>query len=254
MIGRLEKALELPLEAVGKAVLHQYEVGARGGAVGVAQRLRVFAKVDAELVAMLGREMRPLGRDAAQQAHETHARGDLARKDDVVDHEAARDRADARVKEVLPAAEEEALLVVALKDFAHERKRARGVLGDEPAHVGGKALEALERRKGRAPASRSKPPSQEACSNVRSSISFLQPDGRKLLACCQSSKRPVAAAVRRSSASLIIARRSASVCITVMLCRLLIVVVTSCGAPRFSQDSPAHSGPFAPPFLFFALA
>lgn len=99
---------------------------------------------------MLGREMRPLGRDAAQQAHETHARGDLARKDDVVDHEAARDRADARVKEVLPAAEEEALLVVALKDFAHERKRARGVLGDEPAHVGGKALEALERRKGRA--------------------------------------------------------------------------------------------------------
>ena len=94
------------------------------------------------------------------------------------------------------------------------------------------------------PASRSKRPSQEACSNVRSSISFLQPDGRKLLACCQSSKRPVAAAVRRSSASLIIARRSASVCITVMLCRLLIVVVTSCGAPRFSQDFPAHGGPF----------
>ena len=104
------------------------------------------------------------------------------------------------------------------------------------------------------PASRSKRPSQEACSNVRSSISFLQPDGRKLLACCQSSKRPVAAVVRRSSASLIIARRSASVCITVMLCRLLIVVVTSCGAPRFSQDFPAHGGPFAPPFLFFALA
>ena len=36
-----------------------------------------------------------------------------------------------------------------------------------------------------------------------------------------------------------------------MLCRLLIVVVTSCGAPRFSQDFPAHGGPFAPPFLFF---
>lgn len=42
MIDRLEKALELPLEAVGKAVLHQYEVGARGGAVGVAQRLARF--------------------------------------------------------------------------------------------------------------------------------------------------------------------------------------------------------------------
>ena len=102
------------------------------------------------------------------------------------------------------------------------------------------------------PASRSKRPSQEACSNVRSSISFLQPDGRKLLACCQSSKRPVAAAVRRSSASLIIARRSASVCITVMLCRLLIVVVTSCGAPRFSQEfSLRTAGLSTPPFHFF---